>query len=205
MKSQPNTLEAVRLRLNGVTPLLQHSARLSDPLNPTVKAIKEISGKRKKTDADLTQMAKLEWRGSLYVDKDENVILPAESIKAALIGGAKKEKSGPQARGGTFVRGSPVLEHNSSGNNLDELWGDGDSQNVHRVSVKIASSRVMRTRPQFHDWSAEVDIHYDTSQAHASDIVRWLETAGRIIGIGDWRPEKSGDFGRFTVEEVSAH
>jgi hypothetical protein len=88
---------------------------------------------------------------------------------------------------------------------LEELWADGDSPNVHRVSVKVTSSRVMRTRPQFHEWSAEVDIDYDTSQAHASDILRWLETAGRIIGIGDWRPEKSGNFGRFTVEQVSIH
>lgn len=205
MTAQPNTLTAVRVRLTGVTPLLQHSAQLSDPLNPIVKAIKEISSKRKKTDADLIQMAKLEWRGSLYVDAQSNVVLPAESIKAALIGGAKKEKSGPQARGGTFVFDSPILMHDSSSKTLDELWGEGESRNVHRVSVKVTSSRVMRTRPQFHDWSADVDIHYDTSQAHASDILRWLETAGRIIGIGDWRPEKSGNFGRFTVEKVTTH
>jgi len=205
MTLQPNTLESVRLKLKGVTPLLQHSARLSDPLNPIAKAMKEISGKRKKTEADLLQMAKLEWRGSLYVDQEGNVILPAESIKAALIGGAKKEKSGPQARGGTFIFGSPILEHDARNESVEDLWKDGESRNVHRVSVKVNSSRVMRTRPQFHDWSAEFDIHYDTSQAHESDIFRWLETAGRIIGIGDWRPEKSGNFGRFTVEMVSQH
>lgn len=205
MTSQPNALEAVRVRLKGVTPLLQHSARLSDPLNVFAKAIREISGKRKKTEADLMQIAKLEWRGSLYVDDQLNVILPAESIKAALIGGAKREKSGPQARGGTFVFISPVLVHDASEVSIDELWGNGDTKNVHRVSAKVNSSRVMRTRPQFHDWSVEVDIHYDTSQAQSSDILRWLETAGRIIGIGDWRPESSGNFGRFTVERVDAH
>ena len=85
------------------------------------------------------------------------------------------------------------------------MWDEGDSRNVHRVSVKVTSSRAMRTRPQFHGWSVEVDIHFDTSHAHATDILLWLETAGRIIGIGDWRPEKSGNYGRFTVEKVSTH
>ena len=30
----------------------------------------------------------------------------------------------------------------------------------------------------------------------------WLAIAGRRIGLGDWRPEKSGDYGRFEVEEI---
>jgi hypothetical protein len=181
---------------------LQHSARLADPLDQISKDIKEVSSKRKKTDADLMQMARLEWKGSLYVDDQQRVVLPAEAIKAALIGGAKKEKNGPQARGGTFIFETPLLEHDESHKDIDSLWAGGNSRNVHRTSVKVTSSRIMRTRPQFHNWSADVTIHYDTTQAHQSDVVRWLETAGRIIGLGDWRPEKSGNFGRFTVAEI---
>ena len=204
MNTEDNSLRSVKLRLNGQSPLLQHSARLADPLDPIVKDIKEISSKRKKTDADLMQMAKFEWVGSLYIDDNENVVLPAQSIKAALIGGAKKEKNGPQARGGTFIYEAPVLQHDESHKDIEGLWGDGKSRNVHRASVKVMSSRVMRTRPQFHNWCADVVVHYDTTQAHESDVVRWLETAGRIIGIGDWRPEKSGNFGRFIVEVIGS-
>ncbi|MDH3691803.1 MAG: hypothetical protein OEU36_20365 [Gammaproteobacteria bacterium] len=202
MITEDNTLRSVKLRLDGLSPLLQHSARLADPLDPIAKDIKEISSKRKKTDADHMQMAKLEWKGSLYINDDQKVVLPAESIKAALIGGAKKERNGPQARGGTFIFETPVLQHDESQKDIDGLWGKGESRNVHRASVKVTTSRITRTRPQFHNWSADVLIHYDTTQAHESDVVRWLETAGRIIGIGDWRPEKSGVYGRFTVKVI---
>ncbi|MDE2802491.1 MAG: hypothetical protein OXK21_06395 [Chloroflexota bacterium] len=34
-------------------------------------------------------------------------------------------------------------------------------------------------------------------------IVRWMTAAGRRIGLGDWRPQKSGEHGRFTVAESS--
>ena len=72
------------------------------------------------------------------------------------------------------------------------------------ASVKVTTSRITRTRPQFHNWSADVLIQYDTTQAHESDVIRWMETAGRIIGIGDWRPEKSGIFGRFSVKVIES-
>ena len=33
-------------------------------------------------------------------------------------------------------------------------------------------------------------------------LTAWLARRGRRIGLGDWRPEKSGVFGRFDVEGV---
>ena len=197
-------LASVKIRISGVSPILHHSSRLSDPLNPIVRESKKISGKRKKTDADYLEMSRLEWLGGLYVDDREQPLLPSESIKAAIIGGAKKEKAGPQAKGGTFVFDSPPLSHDEAGKSLEELWNDGEGPNVHKASVKVMSARVIRTRPQFNGWSAEAVIHYDPTIAEAGDVVRWLETAGRIIGLGDWRPEKSGNFGRFTVDVIES-
>ena len=39
--------------------LIMHNGRTSNPLDPFTKAMKEISGKRKKTDADLEALSKI--------------------------------------------------------------------------------------------------------------------------------------------------
>ena len=31
----------------------------------------------------------------------------------------------------------------------------------------------------------------------------WLALGGRRVGLGDWRPQTSGHYGRFDVKEVS--
>ena len=66
----------VRLSIEGTAPLLMHNIRLADPLNPIAKAMKAISSKRKKTDDDLAQLARLEFEGGLYVLPDLGPYLP---------------------------------------------------------------------------------------------------------------------------------
>ena len=41
--------------------LIMHNGQTADPLNPFSKAMKEISGKRKKTDTDYEAMANIEF------------------------------------------------------------------------------------------------------------------------------------------------
>ena len=54
-------LPTVQIRFQGVSPLLCHNGQTADPRNAYSKAIKAISGKRKKTDSDYDEMARLEW------------------------------------------------------------------------------------------------------------------------------------------------
>jgi hypothetical protein len=53
----------------------------------------------------------------------------------------------------------------------------------------------MRTRPRFPEWAATLEIKFLPSLLNASEVKSFLVTAGREIGIGDWRPR----FGRFEV------
>jgi hypothetical protein len=55
----------ITLRLVGVGPMLMHSSRLADPLDPQSKALSKVTSKRHKTDADHHRIAELEWFGSL--------------------------------------------------------------------------------------------------------------------------------------------
>jgi hypothetical protein len=61
---------------------------------------------------------------------------------------------------------------------------------------------VVRARPRFERWSAHLEVIYDPELIEPDLIVQVMADAGRRIGVGDYRPEKSGWFGRFTVERL---
>lgn len=185
--------QSLQFRITGVSPLLMHNGQLVDPLNPHSRSIAEITKKRKKTDADHEEVSRREFFGSLYVSNGQPCI-PAEMIEAALIKGAMKEKRGPAAKAGIIVENNANLEYDGP-RDPSELWSEPRFRL--RVAARIGQQKVMRTRPRFDPWSAEIFIKYLTSLVNHGEVRDWLATAGEQIGIGDWRPR----FGRFSVSD----
>ena len=70
------------------------------------------------------------------------------------------------------------------------------------MSVVVQRSRVLRVRPKFDDWSATFSVEYDEELVDRSKLERWIDIGGRRIGLGDWRPEKSGRYGRFELVSI---
>jgi hypothetical protein len=184
----------IKLKLTGVAPLIMHNGLLADPTNPVAKAMKQISGKRSKTEADYEELARLEFQGSLYM-ADGGPVVPSYVLEGCLINGAKKTKDGPKAKSGMFVETSVPLLYDGP-RDRDGLWADEAFRLV--VPVVVSRARVMRTRPIFNEWALEVPVTYDDEQANKTDIVRWAENAGRQVGLCDWRPR----YGRFEVEVI---
>lgn len=188
---------SVKAELTSAAPLIINNNRLANPLDEYAKSIKRITSKRAKTDADLEEIAKLEWYGSLYLDKDNHLCLPGFLVEAALINAAKKSKQGMQAKSGMFVKGDAALTYNGP-SVIDELWED--KQFVFSTLCRPQGrGSVLRTRPIFAEWSATIEVEYDDEQLNFSDIERFITTAGRIIGFGNWRPR----YGRFDARVIA--
>lgn len=185
----------VTLRLQGVTPLIVHNGQLADPLNRFTKAIKAVSGKRKKVDADLEELARLEFLGSLYL-KNSQPCMTSECLEALLISGAKKIKMGTQARSAMFIEESPMIEYDGP-KNPDEMWLDERFRLTAGVKLN-GKVRVMRTRPKFDDWSITFTVHYLDDLLDKRNLVEFAKIAGIQVGLCDWRPK----FGRFVVEVI---
>lgn len=65
----------------------------------------------------------------------------------------------------------------------------------------ISKTSDLRYRPCFNDWKMVLDIEYNASSDITwEQIVNGINTAGFMNGIGEWRPEKDGQYGRFHVE-----
>lgn len=181
-------------KLTGVAPLVMHNGRLANPLDPISKALKAVTGKRAKTDADFEEMARIEFLGGLYVG-DDGPCIPGELIEAVIIAAAKKVKRGPQAKAGLLSDGNHRLEY-AGPREPDALWADERFRLV--AGVRVGQARVMRTRPVFRDWSAEIFVDYLPGQLNPAEVAEMVRTAGEIVGLGDWRPR----FGRFTAETL---
>lgn len=178
--------------------LIMHNGQTADPLNPFSKAMKEISGKRKKTDTDYEAMANIEFKAGLYVDAKNNVIVPSRVLESVLVEGAKKSKEGKLALSGMFVDTDATFTYDGYPMTIDELMNSPD----HRlcVAVRVGMSKVMRTRPHFKNWTAKFKVSLNSDVANEGQLRRWVEDAGAYVGIGDWRPRH----GRYEIVEFAA-
>ncbi len=162
--------------------------------------MKAVSSKRKKTDADLDELAKLEWMAGLYRFQDD-LVVPDYVIESALIGGAKKSKRGPQAKTGIYITGHASLLFPGKPASIDDgalesMFASG--QYVHVAGVRVGMAKVMRTRPIFREWSALVEMQYDPDVLNLREVEEIVVDAGKLVGIGDWRPKH----GRFEAKVV---
>lgn len=58
----------------------------------------------------------------------------------------------------------------------------------------------VRTRAIIPEWACAVEIEFACPQLTAKAVGELLATAGIVMGVGDWRPEKgSGNYGQFAV------
>jgi hypothetical protein len=189
-----------RIKLEGAAPLLMHSSRLADPMNPAAKALKKVTSKRNKTDEDHEQIAQLEHQGSLYLDTDVGPFVPGENITRSLLDGARLSTQGKKIERGLFVETDTNPLGYRGPRDAAGLWADENFRLMASVKVS-AKSRVMRCRPIFHTWTVEADGFFDPEIIDLEDLEAIAVTAGQLVGLGDWRPR----FGRYTakVEKLS--
>ena len=117
--------------------------------------------------------------------------VPFQMMEASLIEGAKKHKRGPAAKAGIIVEAHTPLLYDGP-RKPEELWEDERFRI--RVSAKVGTSRVMRTRPFFAVWSLEPVVKYLPDLLNGAEVEAFVAAIGLQIGLGDWRPR----FGRFT-------
>ena len=166
-------------------------------MNVFSKALKAITGKRAKTDADYEEMARIEFLGGLYMGKDGPVI-PPQNIRGMLIRAARKRKEGKLAEAGIFILDNSPLEYDGP-RDADGLWEEESFRD--RQIVVVGRNRVARTRPIFNEWEAKVKVTYDDDVLNESQLDEWFQIAGSIIGHGDYRPQ----YGRFEALSGNGH
>lgn len=190
-------MKLLKLKLKSTTPMLMHSDRFSNPLDPATKAHKELTSKRKKTDDDHEAIARSEFLGALYIDGD-GPYLPSFNLDSCFVEAAKMQKLGRHAKRAMMVMEDKVyLRYDGPRGGIGLV---ADPRFVDARSVRVSMARLTRYRPRFNDWTAECTLAVDTEQINQNEVRQILENAGRLVGVGDFRPK----FGRFNVEVAEA-
>lgn len=182
-----------RITITGTAPLLMHNGRLANPLEPTAKAIKRLTGKRNKTDEDYEELARVEHAGAFYFDPDVGPYMPGANINRTLLDAARQLKLGKAIERGLFIATDINPLDYDGPRTLKGLSADANFR--HTAVVKVGTSRLPRTRPVFQQWRTEAEGGLDPTQLDLTQLQQIAENAGLYHGLGDWRPR----FGRFTV------
>ena len=72
----------------------------------------------------------------------------------------------------------------------------------HADGKKGSGTRVARTFPVIHEWDGTAEVMILDESITKDVFTRYLEEAGKFIGIGRFRPRNGGFYGRFSVGEV---
>ena len=66
--------------------------------------------------------------------------------------------------------------------------------------VRIGQSGTQnRFRGEFTEWSATLDVTFVTAALSRETLLSLVDAGGQFVGIGEWRPEKSGESGTFCI------
>lgn len=92
---------------------------------------------------------------------------------------------------------------------LNTQWGDmaeikGSIPEMREDMVRIGmGSADLRYRGEFKDWYMEMTLEFNASgDMTLEQILNVINAGGYTVGLGEWRPEKDGSFGKFHIETL---
>jgi len=189
-------MKTIKVKWVGIRPLLMNNGIMADPLNPNVRAVKEITskGQSKMTLDDHATVERYKYLGSLYMG-DKGPVIPSDNIERCIQLGAQKSKKGKELQAACYCVQTEVPLEYDGPKAAEKLYDSGKF--VLKKGVVIARRRIMGIRPMFPTgWSITFDLEFDETVLNLSSITKAMLDAGTLIGLGDWRPK----FGRFLPE-----
>ncbi len=203
-------IEIARFRVRGLSPLMQNN-----PANFITDDSAEggISAGKKVYDSEVEAALRCypdHWEN--MDDPDTKVTAvgpfghPAASFRRSMMTAGTGRKIGKKAArmiiaGAVFPVHENVTIITEKGKPITEYEMD-------KRSVVIQKSRILRVRPKFWPWFVDLDLEVDRDFLSMEQVLEVLNISGRIIGVGEFRPDPSGGksgigtFGRYDAEFV---
>lgn len=194
-KAAPNTTIEVpnfargraTLTLAGDSPLICHA--WSDKAKKMMldKQMKKAKGGKEAKDPEQ------DFYDSLYHHPDGGYGFPVVGFKASAVSACRYVDGLPMtvARGAFHINGELV-----------KIEGSDPTMREDMVRVGMGTADI-RYRGQFDPWNAKLDLVYNPQALSLEQIVNLFNIAGFGVGVGEWRPEKDGQYGRFHVQDVA--
>jgi hypothetical protein len=164
------------ITIEGQTPLLVHAY-------PLVR----IEAFEKKTPEEQATLA-------LYLDPEGQPFFPGINVQRALIAGAVYSKGKGRASLQKPAAACVFVQPERL-----PLGGVRWQVDARPVVVPATKGRVVRYRPRFDAWHFNFQLEWDDALIRDVEMRCIVDDTGQRVGIGDFRPERKGPYGRFTV------
>lgn len=206
LEIRPIEIQKVNLRIVGDTPLIMHAwsekakrmmleaqmglakGKKKEPKNPVEDFIRSMYW--------LTDMPEemTEEAFSEAISNGARFGFPVTAFKQAAISAAYRmgwAKDKVSLRGAFFI--------DSDENGMIEIHSDAPKMREDMVKVGMGTADI-RYRGEFANWYADMTISYNMNGNYSlENIMNIINAGGYICGVGEWRPEKDGQYGMFHV------
>lgn len=145
------------------------------------------------------------WRNRMHVDREGYVYIPPMAFKNGLVTAAKfLNRKIPGERNKTFTKRfesgilcmEPLpLAVKATDVPCEELFVPSDG-------VRGSGKRVVKLFGKIDEWGGTFEVQIIDEKISREVMLEHLEAFGKFIGLGRFRPEKNGFYGRFAVKSM---
>ena len=204
---RPIQIKKATIRIVGDTPLIMHAWSENAKREMLEKQMKttKTSGRDAKNPVE-DFIRSMYWLSPIPEEMTEEAFdaaveagakfgFPVTGIKQAAISAAYrlgwvKDKMG--------LRGAFYIDGDS--NQMVEIHSDAPIMREDMVKVGMGTADI-RYRGEFRNWYADLNISFNASgNTTLEQIVNIINAGGYTCGIGEWRPERDGQYGMFHVQ-----
>ena len=203
---RPIEIKKVTVRVVGDTPLIMHawSEKAKRMMLEAQMGIAKGKKKEVKNPADdfirsmywLTPMPEDGTMESFEeaVANGARFGFPVTAFKQAAISAAYRMG---WAKDKMSMRGAFYIDSDENG--MIEIHSDTPEMREDMVKVGMGTADI-RYRGEFKNWYADLTISYNANgQYSLENIVNIINAGGYVCGVGEWRPERDGQYGMFHV------
>jgi hypothetical protein len=182
--------ETISVPIVGTSPLIVH--RFSEKAKKQM--LDNMQGRKAPKEIKDPQA---EYQAAFYRLKDGRYGVPAIAFKAATVGACRfygKSVTMASTRQYVFFHGEP----SEDGQGLFPIAGEPHMRED--VVAVGQNGHDLRYRPEFPEWSTSLVVTYVTSALARASVLSLIDAGGMGVGVGEWRPEKKGEFGTYRVD-----
>lgn len=203
---RPIEIRTTTIRIVGDTPLIMHAWSEKAKREMLEKQMKVTKSKAKAAKNPVEDFIRsMYWLSDMPTDMTERGFeaaiaagarfgFPVTAVKQAAISAAYRmgwAKDKMSMRGAFFIGGDE--------NQMFEIHSDTPIMREDMVKVGMGTADI-RYRGEFRNWYADLEIAYNTNGQYTIDqIINIINAGGYACGIGEWRPERDGQYGMFHV------
>lgn len=183
-------MREIETKITGTTPLLCNCFNDTAQIAASGRSKSSLIGDKGSPRAQAEQ--------KLYLGVNGDLMIPQPNMFRCLIDAGKYFKSGKSKV--TTIKSSLIPACvEITGVEIPIIHKEPWEVDTRAVRIPSTGGRILCYRPKFNDWSLSFTMCLDDDVMTSELLREILDAAGKRIGLGDFRPDCKGPFGKFVV------